>query len=170
VGEDFPIIFKLTLDHYIEGGRGIEEGLELAKRLENASVDALHVDGGCYEVWNRVIPSMYEPAACQIHLSEALKEVVNVPVIAHGKLGNPELAEKVIAEGKADFVALGRPLLADSEWPNKVKNGKLDDIRPCIGCNEACIARGYDMKYLSCSVNPLAGMEKEYALTPVAAP
>lgn len=167
VGDDFPIIFKLTLDHYIEGGREIEEGLEIAKRLENAGVDALHVDGGCYEVWNRVIPSMYEPAACQIHLSEALKEVVSVPVIAHGKLGNPQIAEKVIAEGKADFIALGRPLLADPEWPNKVKRARLDDIRPCIGCNEACIARGYDMKYLSCSVNPLAGMEKEYALTPV---
>jgi 2-enoate reductase len=167
VGEEFPIIFKFTPDHYIEGGREIEEGLEIVKLLENAGVDALHVDGGCYEVWNRVIPSMYEPPASQIPLSEAVKKVVSIPVIAHGKLGDPELAEKVIAEGKADFVALGRPLLADPEWANKVKNGKLDDIRPCIGCNEACIARGYDMKYLSCSVNPVTGMEKEYALTPV---
>jgi 2-enoate reductase len=166
-GEDFPIIYKFTPDHYIEGGLQIEEGLEIAKRLENAGVDALHVDGGCYEVWNQVIPSMYEPPACQIHLSEAVKEVVKVPVIAHGKLGNPELAEKVVKEGKADFIALGRPLLADPEWANKVKTGRLDDIRPCIGCNEACIGRGYEMKYLSCSVNPLTGMEKEYALTPL---
>ena len=73
----------------------------------------------------------------------------------------------MIEEGKTDFVALGRPLLADPDWPNKVKTGKPDDIRPCIGCNEACIGRGYEMKYLSCTVNPLTGMEKEYALTPV---
>jgi 2-enoate reductase len=167
VGPDLPLIFKFTPDHYIEGGRTMEEGLELAKRLESAGVDALHVDGGCYEVWNRAVPSMYEPPACQIDLAAAVREVVEVPVIANGKLGNPEIAESVIAEGKTDFVAIGRPLLADPDWPAKVKAGRADDIRPCIGCNEACIGRGYDMKYLSCTVNPLVGMEKEYALTPV---
>jgi 2-enoate reductase len=167
VGPDLPIIFKFTPDHYIEGGRTMEEGLEIARRLERAGVDALHVDGGCYEVWNRAVPSMYEPPACQIDLAAAVREVVEVPVIANGKLGNPDLAERVIEEGKTDFVAIGRPLLADPDWPNKVKAGKLDDIRPCIGCNEACIGRGYEMKYLSCTVNPLTGMEKEYALTAV---
>jgi 2-enoate reductase len=167
VGADLPIIFKFTPDHYIEGGRTMEEGLEIARRLERAGVDALHVDGGCYEVWNRAVPSMYEPPACQIELAAAVREVVEVPVIANGKLGNPELAESVIEEGKTDFVAIGRPLLADPDWTNKVKAGKLDDIRPCIGCNEACIGRGYEMKYLSCTVNPLTGMEKEYALTGV---
>jgi 2-enoate reductase len=167
VGPDLPIIFKFTPDHYIEGGRTMEEGLEIARRLERAGVDALHVDGGCYEVWNRAVPSMYEPPACQIELAAAVSKVVEVPVIANGKLGNPELAESVIEEGKTDFVAIGRPLLADPDWPNKVKAGRLDDIRPCIGCNEACIGRGYEMKYLSCTVNPLTGMEKEYALTGV---
>jgi len=144
----------------------MEEGLEIARRLESAGVDALHVDGGCYEVWNRAVPSMYEPPACQIELAAQVRKVVQVPVIANGKLGDPELAERVIEEGKTDFVALGRPLLADPDWPNKVKAGRPDDIRPCIGCNEACIGRGYEMKYLSCTVNPLTGMEKEYALTP----
>ena len=167
VGPDLPIIFKFTPDHYIEGGRTMEEGLEIARRLERAGVDALHVDGGCYEVWNRVIPSMYEPPASQIELAAQVRSAVGVPVIANGKLGDPEIAERVIEEGKTDFVALGRPLLADPDWPHKVKTGKPDDIRPCIGCNEACIGRGYEMKYLSCTVNPLTGMEKEYALTPV---
>ena len=166
IGPDLPIIFKFTPDHYIEGGRTMEEGLEIARRLERAGVDALHVDGGCYEVWNRVIPSMYEPPASQIELAAQVRSAVGVPVIANGKLGDPEIAERVIEEGKTDYVALGRPLLADPDWPNKVKTGKPDDIRPCIGCNEACIGRGYEMKYLSCTVNPLTGMEKEYALTP----
>jgi len=109
---------------------------------------------------------MYEPAACQIGLSAAVKKVVTIPVIAHGKLGNPLVAEKVIEEGKADFVGLGRPLLADPEWPEKVRLRRLDDIRPCIGDNEGCVRREYELKYLSCTVNPLTGMEREYALTP----
>jgi 2-enoate reductase len=166
VGEDFPIIYKFTPDHFIEEGRRLDEGLELARILESAGVDALHVDGGCYEVWNRALPSMYEPAACLIPLAEAVREVVSVPVIAHGKLGDPRLASQVIEQEKADFLALGRPLLADPEWPKKVKQGRLNDIRPCIGCNEACLGRGYEMKYLSCTVNPIVGMEREYVLSP----
>ena len=164
VGPDFPIIYKFTPEHYIEGGRHLEEGLELARRLEQAGVDALHVDGGCYEVWNRVIPSMYEEPACQIPLAEAVKAVVKLPIIAHGKLGNPAVAQRVLAEGKADFIALGRPLLADPDWPKKVKQGRVDDIRPCIACNEVCLGKRL---YLSCTVNPQVGLEREYALTPV---
>ena len=108
---------------------------------KQAGVDALHVDGGCYEVWNRVIPSMYEEPACQIPLAEAVKAVVKLPVIAHGKLGNPEVARQVIEDGKADFVAIGRPLLADPEWTRKVKEGRVEDIRPCIACNEVCLGK-----------------------------
>jgi 2-enoate reductase len=92
VGRDFPILYKFTPDHYIPGGRQLEEGLEVARRLERAGIDALHVDGGCYEVWNRVIPSMYEAPACQIPLAEAAKQAVQIPVIAHGKLGDPAVA------------------------------------------------------------------------------
>jgi len=167
LGPDLPILFKLTPDHYIEGGRTMEEGLEIARRLESAGVDALHVDGGCYEVWHRVIPSMYEPPAPQVDLAAQVRSAVGIPVIAGGKLGDPEIAERVLEEERTDFIALGRPLLADPDWPHKVKAGKLGEIRPCIGCNEGCIGRGYQMKYLSCAVNPLAGMEREYALTPV---
>ncbi len=164
-GPDFPIIFKFTPDHYIPGGRTLDEGLEMARRLEKAGVDALHVDGGCYEVWNRVIPSMYEEPACQISLARAVREVVSIPVIAHGKLGKPEVARRVIEEESADFLALGRPLLADPDWPRKVKEGREEDIRPCIACNETCLGKRLS---LGCTVNPQTGMEKEYALTPVA--
>jgi len=163
VGKDFPLIYKFTPDHYIEGGRKMEEGLEIARRLEKAGVDALHVVGGCYEVWHRAIPCMYEKPGSQVHLAEAVKKLVKIPIITDGKLGHPEIAEKVIEEEKADFVALGRPLLADPEWPRKVKEGRLDDITPCIGDGDGCLG---GKKYLSCTVNPTTGMEREYALKP----
>jgi 2-enoate reductase len=164
VGSDCPIIYKFTPDHYIPGGRTLEEGLELARRLEQAGVDALHVDGGCYEAWHRVIPSMYEKPGCQIALAEAVKRVVKLPVIAHGKLGDPAVARRVVEDGKADFVALGRPLLADPDWPKKAKDGRDDDIAPCIACNEGCL----NFLHLSCAVNAQTGWEKEYAPTPIA--
>jgi 2-enoate reductase len=163
---DMPIIFKFTPDHCIEGGRTLEEGLEIARRLEAAGVDALHVDAGCYESWNRVIPSMYEKPGSQLELVKAIKEIVTVPVIGHGKLGNPKLAQRVIDEGIADYVCLGRPVLADPEWPNKVRAGLESQIKPCIACNDACIGRGYEMKYLGCTVNPLTGMERTYEVFP----
>lgn len=164
VGADFPILYKFTPDHYVPGGRQLDEGLELARRLEKAGVDALHVDGGCYEVWNRVIPSMYEDPGCQLPLAEAVKAVVKIPVIAHGKLGKPGLAARVVEEGKADFVAVGRPLLADPAWAKKTKEGREEDIRPCICCNETCLGKRF---YLSCTVNPQTGLEKAHALAPI---
>lgn len=164
VGADFPIIYKFTPDHYIPGGRTLEEGLEIARRLERAGVDALHVDGGCYEVWYRVIPSMYEPSGCQIPLAQAVRPAVNIPVIAHGKLGDPELARSVVEEGKADFIALGRALLADPDWAKKAKAGRDQDIRPCISCNEGCLRT---VSYISCAVNPQVGMETAYQVKPI---
>jgi len=164
-GPDFPLIYKFTPDHLMEGGRKLEEGLEVVKRLEEAGVDALHIVGGCYEVWHKAQPSMYEPPASHVNLAAAVKNVVKIPVITDGKLGRPDVAEKVIAEGKADFIALGRPLLADPEWANKAKEGRVEDIRPCIVDSE-CIHRGYEMKYLSCAINPTCAMEREYILKP----
>jgi len=92
------------------------------------------------------------------------KKVVTIPVMAVGKLGDPELAESVLQQGKADFVMMGRPLLADPEWPHKVRAGRLDDIRPCLGCLEGCMGRGG--KYLSCTVNPTVGIERELTMEP----
>lgn len=169
-GRDLPLVYKISADHYWEGGRGLDEGLDMAKRLEAAGIDALHVTGGCYESWNRSMPCAYEPPACHLHLSRAVKEVVAIPVIADGKLGDPRIAEEAINGGRADFISLGRPLLADPEWPRKVRLGQLEDIRPCIGDLDGCIGRILEAKYLSCSVNPITGMEREYSLAPAAKP
>jgi 2-enoate reductase len=165
VGKGFPLIYKLTAEHHIEGGRDIAEALDIARRLEAAGVDALHVTSGCYEVWHKAIPCMYEPPACQVKYADAAKKTVGIPVIADGKLGDPKVAQKVIEEGKADFVSLGRPLLADPDWTEKVKQGSLDEIRPCIGDLDGCMGRSIELKSLSCTVNPATGNEREYALT-----
>ena len=164
-GADFPVIYRYGLTHYLPGGRGIEEGLEIARRLEAAGVDALDVDAGCYETWYWAHPPTTQPEGCMVDLAAKLKEAVKIPVIAVGKLGNPVLAESVLAEGKADFIMLGRPLLADPEWPNKVRERREEDIRPCIGDQE-CLKRIFERKYLSCSVNPVTGKEREFSLVP----
>ena len=165
-GADFPIIFRFGLKHCLEGGREVEEGLEIARRVEVAGVDALEVDAGCYETWYWAHPTSYQSPGLMIDMASLAKDVVNIPVIAIGKLNYPELAESVLKEGKADFVALGRALLADPEWANKVKAGRLEDIRPCIGDNEGCLGRLFESKYTSCTVNPTVGMERELALRP----
>ncbi len=165
-GADFPIIYRYALTHYLEGGREIEEGLEIARRLEAAGVDALDIDAGSQETTYWFVPPTTQPPGCWIDLAEMVKKVVKIPVIVAGKLGDPELAEKVLQEGKADFIALGRPLLADPEWPDKVKAGRLEDIRPCLGCHEGCLERRRELKYISCAVNPATGMEREFTIRP----
>jgi len=165
-GADFPITFRYPISHYLDGGRDVEEGLEIARRLEAAGVNAIDVNGGCYETYNLAQPPTSQPRGCWVELAEMTKKVVNVPVIVAGKLGYPELAEKVLQEGKADFIALARYLLADPDWPNKVREGRTEDIIPCVGCHEGCIKRRRFFKGISCAVNPATGREKELAITP----
>ncbi len=165
-GVDFPLTFRYGLTHYLDGGRSIEEGLEIARRLEAAGVDALHIDSGAYENNNWVKPPTSQPPGCMVDLAELAKKIVNIPVITVGKLQYPELAERVLQEGKADFIALGRSLLADPEWANKVKEGRPEDIAPCLGCHEGCLSRVYEGKYASCAVNPACGKERDYTITP----
>jgi 2-enoate reductase len=165
---DYPVTFRYGLTHHseLEGSRTVEEGLEIARKLEAAGFDGLHIDAGFYETNNWAQPPTTQPDGCLVYLAEMAKKAVKIPVIAVGKLGNPKLAESVLEEGKADFIALGRPLLADPEWPNKVKEGRLDDIRPCLGDDEGCLGRVLAGKYISCAVNPQAGNERNLALTP----
>ena len=165
-GTDFPIIYRYGLTHYFKGAREIDEGLEIAYRLETAGVDAINIDAGCYDSYDWCIPPTTRPSGLWIDLAEVVKQTINIPVIVAGKLGNPELAESVLQQAKADFIALGRPLLADPEWPVKVKEGRFEDIRPCIGDHEGCLVRMYARKNVSCTVNPATGMEREFELKP----
>jgi len=165
-GQDFPVLFKYPLTHYFEGGREIAEGLEIAKRLEAAGVDGLTITGGCYETYNRTQPPTTQPRGCWVDLCEMTKRVVRIPILASGKLGYPDMAEQVLQAGKADFISLCRYLLADPEWPNKVKEERAEDIVPCVGCHEGCIARVRKYRHISCAVNPAAGEERELVVRP----
>lgn len=165
-GADFPIIYKYGLTHYVDGGREVHEGLEIARRLEDAGADALTVDAGAWATTYIVHSPTTQPPGLNVEMAAMASQAVRIPVLAVGKLGYPELAESVLQQGKADFIMMGRPLLADPEWPHKVREGRLEDIRPCLGCLEGCMGRGG--KYLSCAVNPATGMERELTVEPAA--
>lgn len=179
VGEDFPVGFRFAVKHFISGpwkssirpdgfkemGRDLSEAKELSARLESIGYDVLHTDIGCYEAFYWAHPPTYQPGACSVDLLSALKHTVNIPLIAVGKLGNPKSAEHLLRTGSADMIALGRPLLADPSWAHKVKEGRSRDIRPCIGCHEACFrlpATAYQP--MSCSVNPACARERTFPL------
>lgn len=163
VGEGFPISVKFTPYHGVKGGRELDEGLEMAKILDNTDIDLLHVDVGCYEAWYKAISTVYAPQGHQLPVVEAVKKIVRHPVIGQGKLFDPALAEKALEENKFDYVALAHQMLADPQWPNKVREGRQEDIVPCIGCNE-CLLAGFSGKHYYCAVNPQCYAEDEYAL------
>jgi 2-enoate reductase len=184
VGDHFPVQYRFGLKHYIKGynagalpgeeyveaGRDIEEGLRMAKILEEAGFDALHVDAGCYDSWYWAHPPGYQKHGCMVDMAEEVKKIAKIPVIAVGRLDMPGLAEQVIAEGKADMIAIGRGLLADPLWVKKVEEGRPKQIRPCVGCHDGCLNRLTKGKPLSCAVNPACGRERTYALSPAHQP
>ena len=159
-GEGYPIIYKFTPVHLIDGGREIEEGIKMAKYLEEAGATALHVDIGCHACWQNAIPTIYQEAALHEKYIRIIKESVNIPIVGHGKLGYPEVAERILKDETADFIAIGHYSLADPEWANKVKENRTEDIVPCIGCNE-CMFSILSGEPVSCGVNPLCGREGE---------
>jgi len=167
VGSEFPISFRICGDEYVEGGVRTNDAVKYAQLFDEAGVDVLHVSAGCGETHHRPIPNFMFESGCLEHLANNIKKVVKVPVIAVGKLGDPVIAERVLSGGEADFIALGRPLLADHELPNKAREGRLADIRPCIYCNLGCSHIKLDGK-VTCTVNPACGRGTEYQLKPAA--
>lgn len=135
VGQDFAILVRVSGSEFLPGGTVIEDVLVQAPLLVRAGASALHISAGAHENTEVQFLSYLWPDAYITHLASAVKRVVNVPVITVGKLGNPDVAEQVLEEGRADFIALGRPLLADPEWANKVREGRISEIRRCICCN-----------------------------------
>lgn len=165
-GKDFPVAIKITPDHAFEGGRTLEEGIEIAKALDDAGFCFLHLDMGAYECWYNAVTTGYQEKGCQLYIAKALKEAgIKTPFLVQGKMDDPQLAEKTVAEGTAELIGLGHPSIAEPHWPKKVKAGLLDDIIPCTGCNE-CLYNACISKFKTCAINPMTGFEKDYALTP----
>jgi 2,4-dienoyl-CoA reductase-like NADH-dependent reductase (Old Yellow Enzyme family)/thioredoxin reductase len=155
--EDYPVICRISADEYTDAGLKLEESREIAKILEEVGASAIHVSACNYASAFFNIPCYYLEEGCFIHLAEGIKSVVKIPVLAVGRIVNPVMAENVLQENKADLIALGRALIADPHFPNKVKDGRLDNIRVCISCNR-CIESISDKK-LVCTVNPYIGKE-----------
>jgi len=171
LGQDFPILFRMNGEDYIDGGLTIDQAVLQAPLLVEEGADALSVSAGIFQGFHWQIPTVIQRPGCLSHLAAAVKKVVAVPVITAGKLGDPLIAEQVLGEGRADLIAMGRALLADPELPNKAAEGRLEDIRYCISCNLGCSTKRPPPDFAaSCSLNPACGREMEYLLQPTPHP
>ena len=155
--EGYPVICRISADEYTDTGLKLEESREIARILEKAGASAIHVSACNYASAFFNIPCYYLEEGCFVHLAKDIKSVVKIPILAVGRILSPGMAENVLQENKADLIVLGRTLIADPHLPNKVKEGRLDDIRTCISCNR-CIESISDKK-LVCTVNPYIGKE-----------
>ena len=171
VPKAFPVTVRLDGTDYEPDGITIEEAVETARLAERLGIDAIHVSGGDHHTMTFQVSPMLMPTAIHVWAAEAINGAVGVPVIASGSITLPDLAEEILASGKADFISLGRPLLADPFWPAKAKAGRAGEIRPCIRCNDGCLGRTF-MRYqgATCSVNPTVGYEEELEIARSSAP
>lgn len=166
VGPDFPLTVKYSIEDFLPGGWDMEQSKALAKKLEAAGVDAIGVSSGTHGAKVPAVPPYFHPAGVFIPYAEAIKSVVKIPVYVVGRLNDPKLAEQVLKDGKADFISQGRALIADPDWPKKVASGQVEEIRPCLACNE-CRHSVHEMRSVRCSVNAVAGRETDLgAITP----
>jgi len=167
VGPDFSLDVRLNGTDYEPDGVMIEDTIEIARALEKLGVDVLHISGGNYHQRLPRMGTMSLPLAPMVWAAEAVKKEVSIPVIASGSINTPELAEEILESGKADFISLGRPLFADPYWPQKAQEGKPEDIRPCIRCNDGCFYRSMGTyKAILCTVNVALGREDELSISP----
>jgi 2,4-dienoyl-CoA reductase-like NADH-dependent reductase (Old Yellow Enzyme family)/thioredoxin reductase len=170
VGDDYPIIYRISADEMVPGGLTIEDTKVIARQLEEAGVAALHVSAGVYKSGAIVsAPSSVRTAPFSDYARQ-IRGVVSIPVFAVDKIAYPELAESLLEEGKADFVSMGRASIADPELPNKVRDGRLDEILPCVGCWQGCQGKIARQEAVSCLVNPRTGKEDAYAVKPAREP
>jgi NADPH-dependent 2,4-dienoyl-CoA reductase/sulfur reductase-like enzyme len=166
-GPELPLVWRINGDDGMPGGLTIDETVEVSQWLEAAGVAAISVSAGTWHTLHVTLAPMFVPRGHMVEYAAAVKRAVNVPVIAVGRLDDPELAAKVVADGAADLVLLGRALIAEPDWPIKVQESRFNELRPCIACN-ACVdlvGRGEPAK---CSVNPEAGRELEWEVVPAA--
>ncbi len=188
-GEDFPVMIRYSVsskmrgfnkgalpgEDYEEFGRSLEESPAAARLLEAAGADALDADNGSYDSWWWAHPPVYMPLHCNFPEVSYIKKFVNIPVFCAGRMEDPAFADKVIAAGEIDGIGVARQFLADPEWLNKAREGREEDIRPCIACHNGCFgislvrtprSRGVSMAH--CAVNPTAMEETEWDLTEAA--
>ena len=157
IGPDFPFGIRLSGDEHMPDGMNPDEVLEVAQEMEKLGVNWVHVSDGSYEARSKLFP---QDPNCMIEHAAAFKRVLKIPVLVPS-VHDPYLAERIIREGGADMVTLGRQLISDPEWPLKVREGRIDDIRVCLRCN-VCLARFNRGHRIACVQNPEVGRERYY--------
>ncbi|MFH0844269.1 MAG: FAD-dependent oxidoreductase, partial [Pseudomonadota bacterium] len=161
VGNRFPLLFRISGDEFVPGGRTIEETKAIAMLIEKAGVDGIHVSAGVYGKNSIIVPPARIAKGWITDLAFEVKKVVSIPVITVSRIPDPFIAESVLASGKADLVAMGRASIADPDLPNKAAEGRFDEIIYCVGCMQGCRE-----KIRGCTLNPLTGRELEFAIGP----
>jgi 2,4-dienoyl-CoA reductase-like NADH-dependent reductase (Old Yellow Enzyme family)/thioredoxin reductase len=168
LGSNYPLWFRINGKDFVkEGGFSLNECKKVSKWMTEAGSDAVSVSSGTYESpVSMIIQPMFVKRGCLLPLSSGVRKVVDVPVIVAGRINMPDIAEKALEDGKADFIAMGRELIADPDFPRKAREGRVDEIRRCLSCNE-CVdrIRATDPTYrVSCTVNAAVGKEQQYAI------
>ena len=165
-GQDFPVLYRMSAVEFVPGGLEIEEAKTLARLVEEAGADCIHVSQGVYASTQTIIPPAIIVPGAYTDNAAAIKSVVNVPVIAVGRINDIDIAESILKSGKADLVTMARASLADPEMPKKVQEGCADEVLHCIGCLQGCAGENGKGNCVRCLVNPLTGMEDIYDLSP----
>lgn len=163
VGEDFPVQVRISGNEYLLGGRTAADTYELVRHMNELGVDAIHVSNGMYATRpeRQIIAPLYTEHAFNMDMAEQVKKLVSCPVIVTNRINDPHMADAILAMGKADFIGMGRGSLADPYLPKKVKEGKFEEIRYCIGCLQGCEAGLLSGGCVTCLVNPRVGREYE---------
>jgi 2,4-dienoyl-CoA reductase-like NADH-dependent reductase (Old Yellow Enzyme family)/thioredoxin reductase len=160
-GEDYPVTVRLSVDEFVEGGIDLELGKQICQYIEKLGIDGLHISCGTYESMDKIIESPLFEQGWRVYLAEEIKKIVTIPVITVGSIREPQFVEDILSEGRADFVAIGRGLIADPEWVNKTMDGREAEIRKCINCLH-CIHSAMGGSHIHCSINARAGRELEF--------
>ncbi|MBI4596234.1 MAG: FAD-dependent oxidoreductase, partial [Candidatus Tectomicrobia bacterium] len=169
VGDHYPVGIRISAEEFTPGGLNLDTMTEVAKRLEDAGqLDYISVSQGAYwtlEASNAMIPGMSYPPGSFLHNAAGIKKVIKkLPIVCVGRIKDPEHAEKILEDGLADMIGMCRALICDPELPNKAREGRLEDIRHCMACQQGCLARINAGLSLTCVQNPAAGREKRLGL------
>jgi 2,4-dienoyl-CoA reductase (NADPH2) len=165
VGEDFIVVYRLSMLDLVPGGSTLDEVVALAKEIEAAGATIINTGIGWHEARIPTIATSV-PRGAYTWVTKRLMGAVSVPLVTGNRVNTPEVAEQVLAEGRADMVSMARPFLADPEFVAKAAAGRAETINTCIGCNQACLDHTFSMKITSCLVNPRACHETELVLSP----
>ncbi|MFI1307851.1 oxidoreductase [Streptomyces sioyaensis] len=165
VGTDFILIYRLSMLDLVPGGSSLDEVITLAREIEAAGATIINTGIGWHEARIPTIVTSV-PRGAYTWVTKRLMGSVTIPLVTSNRINTPEVAEELLADGRADMVSLARPFLADPDFVAKARDGRSDAINTCIGCNQACLDHTFSGKITSCLVNPRACHETELVLAP----